>query len=98
RGRGSRFAVVTRHCTYLICIAACCFAALASASAAAPQPRIYSLKVGDQFDVAGTRIKCKIGTSSGRAPTVMCGLFRPGSGGALTAPYRFSFADPGVAV
>jgi len=82
----------------LICIAACCFAALASASAAAPQPRIYSLKVGDQFDVAGTRIKCKIGTSSGRAPAVTCGLFRLGSGDALPKSYGFSFADRGVDV
>jgi len=88
---------VAKPRAYWLAAAICCFAALAPASGATSQPRIYSLKVGDRFDVAGTRIKCRI-TKSGRAPIVRCALVRTGSGDPLRNSFGFSFADRGVDV
>ena len=89
---------VAKHRAYWVAAAVVCSAIVASASTAAP-PRIYSLKIGDRFDVAGTRINCKIGAASpGRAPTVTCSLVRPGTNDALPNSYAFSFGDRGVDV
>jgi len=89
---------VAKHCAYWIAAAAICSAIVASVSMAAP-PRIYSLKVGDRFDVAGTHINCNIGAAStGRAPTVTCRLLRPATENALPKSYAFSFGDRGVDV
>lgn len=79
--------------------AVCCFAALVPvSSAAAPQARVYSLKIGDRFDISGTHIKCKIVPAAGRAPAVTCALVRAGSNDRLPKSYGFSFGDRGVVV
>jgi hypothetical protein len=78
--------------------AVCCFAALVPASSAASQPRVYSLKIGDRFDISGTHIKCKIVRAAGGAPAVTCAPVTAGSNGLLPKSYGFSFGDRGVAV
>jgi hypothetical protein len=78
--------------------AVCCFAALVPASSAASQLRVYSLKIGDRFDISGTQIKCKVVPAAGRAPAVNCALVRAGSTDRLPKSYGFSFGDRGVVV
>lgn len=85
---------------YGVLVATLCAAVVVSAGAAASQPRIYSLKIGDRFDVKGTQIRCGIGrvASESRVPVVTCGLFRSGSNVPLPRSYAVSIADRGVTV
>lgn len=91
---------MARHRLYGILAATLCAAVVVSASAGAPQPRIYSLKIGDRFDVKGTQIRCGIGgaASASRVPVVTCGLFRSGSKVLVPRSYAVSIADRGVTV
>jgi hypothetical protein len=94
------FRIVARHRIYGILAAALCAAVVVSAGAAAPQPRIYSLKIGDRFDVKGTQIRCAIGgaPSASRVPVVTCRLVRSGSNVPVPRSYAVSIADRGVTV
>jgi hypothetical protein len=91
---------VAIHRVHAILAATLCVAVVVPASAAAPQPRIYSLKIGDRFDVKGTQIRCGIGraASASRVPLVTCGLFRSGSSVPVPRSYAVSIADRGVTV
>ena len=74
-------------------------AVAAGVAGAGTQPRLYTLKTGDRFDVRGTRISCTVGVASpGRAPTVTCGPTRAGSRTPLAKSYAFAFGDRGVHV
>lgn len=94
------FRIVAIHRVHGLFAATLCAVVVVSASAAAPQPRIYSLKIGDRFDVKGTQIRCGIGraASASRVPLVTCGLFRSGSSVAVPGSYAVSIADRGVTV
>jgi hypothetical protein len=56
------------------------------------------LKIGDQFGVAGTQIKCKIVAAAGGAPAVECAPAGTGSNDPPPKSYGFSFGDRGVDV
>ena len=88
------------HRVHGLFAATLCAVVVVSASAAASQPRIYSLKIGDRFDVKGTQIRCGIGgaASASRMPVVTCGLFRSGSNVPIPRSYAVSIADRGVTV
>jgi hypothetical protein len=88
----------TDHRATWLVAAVCCFLAFVPAGSAAPQTHIYSLKVGDRFDVTGTHLECLVVAPSGRAPTVSCSPMRTGSEDPLPKSYGFSFADRGVDV
>jgi hypothetical protein len=94
------FRIVAIHRVHGLFAATLCAVVVVSASAAAPQPRIYSLKIGDRFDVKGTQIRCGIGgaASASRVPVVTCGLFRSGSNVPVPRSYAVSIADRGVTV
>ena len=94
------FRIVARHRVHGLFAATLCAVVVVSASAAASQPRIYSLKIGDRFDVKGTQIRCGIGraASASRVPLVTCGLFRSGSNVPVPRSYAVSIADRGVTV
>ena len=94
------FRIVAIHRVHWILAATLCAAVVVSASAAAPQSRVYSLKIGDRFDVKGTQIRCGIGraASESRVPVVTCGLYRSGSNVRVPGSYAVSIADRGVTV
>jgi hypothetical protein len=94
------FRAVAANRAHGILAAALCAAVVVSSSAAAPQPRVYSLKIGDRFDVKGTQIRCEIGraASASRVPVVTCGLYRSGSNVPVPGSYAVSIADRGVTV
>jgi len=94
------FRIVAVHRVHGLFAATLCAVVVVSASAAALQPRIYSLKIGDRFDVKGTQIRCGIGraASASRVPLVTCGLFRSGSSVAVPGSFAVSIADRGVTV
>jgi hypothetical protein len=91
---------VAIHRLHGLLAATLCAAVVVSASAAASQPRIYSLKIGDRFDVKGTQIRCGISraASASRVPVVTCGLFRFGSNVPVPRSYAVAIADRGVTV
>jgi hypothetical protein len=73
---------------------------LASGGGATPAHPLTLLKIGDLFDVTGTKISCGIGGAGlrSRVPMVTCGLFRPGSAQPIPGSYSFSIGDLGIAV
>ena len=94
------FRIVAIHRVHGLFAATLCAVVVVSASAAAQQPRIYSLKIGDRFDVKGTQIRCGIArsASASRVPVVTCGLFRSGSNVRVPRSFAVSIADRGVTV
>jgi hypothetical protein len=94
------FRIVAIHRVHGLFAATLCAVVVVSAGAAAPQPHIYSLKIGDRFDVKGTQIRCGIGgaASASRVPVVTCGLFRSGSNVPVPRSYAVAIADRGVTV